>query len=521
MKTRIRSSYDPRVIPNQLVFHRSSAKVRAYGGAMGGGKSRAICEETFRVAMTKPGLQALVCRERHVSITQTTRRTMMTETIPPELLPLCKTRQSGGEDFVRFPNGSTVHFVGLDDPVKWFSSEIGFLVFDEAHEIPEDSVVKLITRLRQREMPCRILIAFNPENPGHWLYRWFIAGAERTEYGYRKDELWTTDAVRPLGDAEFVIAKAKDNPFLPEGYVDQNLGGLPELLQRRYLEGEWLFVSGTCYFDTESLSTYPTLNPEYRFDFQVEGVQGARRREVKNGRIHVYEEPQADVSYAIGADVATGRGQDFSTAYVIRLDRPEFVCEFRAKVDPDIFAEQLHYLGRWYGTAEIAVENQGGQGDAVIVPLRDGRSFRPPYPKLHRHLMATRPDLPTAKPYGYPMNTHTRPLVLSALAKAIREKALPFLPQALYGECHTFVNMDTGTSPRAQDGCNDDCVFAAAIALEMYRQRGHHPEREKRREAMPKRSSRFKPTYPWQRRRELVSSFSADEIEARYPKGAA
>jgi hypothetical protein len=64
------------------------------------------------------------------------------------------------------------------------------------------------------------------------------------------------------------------------------------------------------------------------------------------------------------------------------------------------------------------------------------------------------------------------------LEQAIRERHLPFLTERLLLECGTFVHADTNPTPRAQDGCHDDTVMAAAIALEMYRLRGAHPEME-------------------------------------------
>ena len=43
---------------------------------------------------------------------------------------------SGGNDYVELKwLGSQVHFVGLDNPGRWFSTEIGAVGFDEAHEI--------------------------------------------------------------------------------------------------------------------------------------------------------------------------------------------------------------------------------------------------------------------------------------------------------------------------------------------------------------------------------------------------
>jgi hypothetical protein len=38
--------------------------------------------------------------------------------------------------------------------------------------------------------------------------------------------------------------------------VSETLGGLPEVLRRRYLEGEWLFTSGSSFFDVDALTDY-------------------------------------------------------------------------------------------------------------------------------------------------------------------------------------------------------------------------------------------------------------------------
>lgn len=517
---RLASRYAP--LDAQQVFRRSTAFVRAYGGAMGGGKSRALCEEAFDLALDYPGVPIVMVRLRHNSITETTKRTMLEYVLPPELV--VKRKESGGEDYVELYNGSRVHFIGLDDPVKWFSSELGVLMFDEAHEIPEESVLKLITRLRHpaapvsdwngEKRPGKVCLAFNPDNPGHWLFQWFLVGSDQTPHGTYKPELYPTQAEVPIGDAEFIFARATDNIHLPPGYI-RSLQGQPEHLRRRYLEGIWEYIGGACYFDVDALQEYREQVPETieRFDFRFDRRElAARRVRSDTGHIRVFERPEEGVSYAIGVDVATGRGKDFSCAYVIRLDEMCFVAELHAKLDPDLLAEQVHFLGRWYGNALVAVEMGGGYGEAVVVPLRDGKGPRPPYPRLYRHVMSSRPDLPLAKPFGFPMNVKTRPLVLSQIEKAIRERALPAMPQRLVDECLTFVYADTNPSPRALDGCNDDCVFAAAIALEMYRLRGHHPDKP-----VPPERPRPRRAYPWQRRsRELVAA----DFDKRYPKGS-
>jgi hypothetical protein len=152
------------------------------------------------------------------------------------------------------------------------------------------------------------------------------------------------------------------------------------------------------------------------------------------------------------------------------------VCaELHGKIDPDLAAEQCHFLGRWYNTARLAVELGGGYGDSIIIPLRDGKNGRKPYPKLYRHVQDDRPDFRQNATYGFPITTKTRPLIVNQMEKALREESLPHLPMETILECQTFVRRDTLPSPRAADTCNDDRVMALAGALEMYRRYGIHP----------------------------------------------
>jgi hypothetical protein len=127
------------------------------------------------------------------------------------------------------------------------------------------------------------------------------------------------------------------------------------------------------------------------------------------------------------------------------------------------------------------VESAGGYGEPVIIGLRDGKGGRPPYPNIYRHVLDANVDMDLVQRYGYPMNSKTRPQVIAQLRKAIRERSLPYMTQHLVQECSTFCEFEDGqTSPRAQQGCNDDAVLACSIALEMYRRKGYHPDREER-----------------------------------------
>jgi len=111
---------------------------------------------------------------------------------------------------------------------------------------------------------------------------------------------------------------------------------------------------------------------------------------------------------------------------------------------------------------------------------------------LYRHRPDDRTESRESKNIGYPVNAKTRSLMLSCLARGLRERLLPWMTEGAISQCSTFVHWETGTSPRAAQGCHDDCVLALSIALDLYRRYGYHPEmfRGKSRKGGPT-------PYPW------------------------
>ena len=280
-------------------------------------------------------------------------------------------------------------------------------------------------------------------------------------------------------------------------------------------EHEAFALSDALYFDPDDLIEYRkrVRPPLYRLDFvepkdHTKLVLGAKAHPLRwtadtgyraranklGGAIRIFEEPVVGHRYAIGADPATGSGADYSAAYVVDLSTMALVCEFRGKLSEDLFAGQLHYLGRTYGRdvpadpkdpssrpgfARLAVETGGGFGNAVIAALRDRTAGRPAYGNLHRNRFDNRPDAPSAKPYGFPMNSATRSKVFNQISAAVRERTLPYVSDNLLHEMGDFIVAEVGVSPRARDGAHDDCVLAAAITLEMYRLHGSHPNQHR------------------------------------------
>jgi len=248
-------------------------------------------------------------------------------------------------------------------------------------------------------------------------------------------------------------------------------------------ENDAFMLSGALYFDREALAWYrqdeQTAKPIMTGQWASVGRRKARFMKLRDGVIEVYEKPKQDATYAISVDTATGRGSDYTSASVIDLTSGAQVAHMRAKIEATRAALQLNYLGRWYNTAKIAVERQGGNGEAIIIALRDGNENIASYPNQYRHRKFTRAGRPISEEYGMPMAAANRNQVLNYLRTMIRERAFPWLSAATVHELGTFVHQDSGTSPRAQDGCNDDCVMDLAIGAELFRQYGHQPAKRR------------------------------------------
>ena len=158
-----------------------------------------------------------------------------------------------------------------------------------------------------------------------------------------------------------------------------------------------------CWFDTEALACYAEKRARAAVPLRLRPGRGRRRRRRslarEDGWIRVYDQPDTEKEYAIYADVATGRGKDYTAAVVIDLTNMNIAAELHGKIDPDLFAEQLHFLGRWYNTARIALEMGGGYGEPVIISLRDGQA---------RGASRTRSSTATSRTTG-PTSSRTSP----------------------------------------------------------------------------------------------------------------
>lgn len=277
-------------------------------------------------------------------------------------------------------------------------------------------------------------------------------------------------------------------------YEGLNLDASAKAEQYPLDEDEAFLLTGHPFFDLKALQYYSRegrVDPKFIGEFHTfSNTKASARFEKGLGVIEVYRTPHPDGDYAIGADVATGAGNDYSVAAVIDLSDGAPCAELRMKADYKDFTRQLHFLGIWYNNARLAVEKGGGYGDVVIAYLRDGHEGRKPYPLLYRHEQFDDPKKRRVAQYGFPMSRPNRAMVVSELNEWVNQRVWPWVTRRFAVEARTFVKQIAGTSPRAEDGTNDDSIIGWGIALAMYQRygKGYKFDRRKANRKPPRRA---------------------------------
>lgn len=235
---------EQRVInPTQIDFIQDPARVKAYMGAGGSGKTMIGVAEKIILALMIPDSKWLIARRDYNDLKNTTMRkcyemlARLPEGIvldrvrtPPETIWLKPITSRENPN----PAPSSITFMGLSD---WVGSyEYCGIFVDELDEVEEKYFWQLVSRLRYspegKALPYYpISAAFNPPPKTHWLFK-NCTGADfegiQYEDGKPKISLHTPKLYENAAN-------------LPKGYYE-NMDDMPEDLRQRYQKGEWVDV---------------------------------------------------------------------------------------------------------------------------------------------------------------------------------------------------------------------------------------------------------------------------------------
>lgn len=226
--------------PKQELFHSATEYDVLFGGAAGGGKTRALLMECVRACVRHPGLRVGAFRRSYPEL----RESLLAELAQAGFAQALGAVWHGGEYELRFPNGSVVMFryaESLKDATRRQGGQYQLLVFDERTLMAPDVITFLESRLRsgRAEVPVLgIRSTSNPGGVGHGAVR--ARYIDPTEYGQKV----VTD-VRGR-QVRFIPSRLSDNPHVNPEY-SADLKALPDGLREAFLLGNWDVFAGAMF----------------------------------------------------------------------------------------------------------------------------------------------------------------------------------------------------------------------------------------------------------------------------------
>ena len=237
-------SYTP--TPKQAAFHASTANEILYGGAAGGGKTKALIMDALFRTLTYPNTTAVVFRRSYRELEDTDIKEALAS-YPRELAKY----NAGRHEFL-LKNNSRILFRHCENPQDRFlysGIEIQFLYFDELTSFEQEIYDFIKTRLRAKKtlgvMPI-IRSASNPGNIGHgWVKKMFVDAGPymsiQTQEIY-SEALHKSRIIR----TQYIPALATENPHITEDYIFE-LEQKPEALRNALLNGDWDSFEGQVF----------------------------------------------------------------------------------------------------------------------------------------------------------------------------------------------------------------------------------------------------------------------------------
>ncbi len=242
----------------------------------------------------------------------------------------------------------------------------------------------------------------------------------------------------------------------------REFAGREHLLHQEYPRNpdEAFAKSGNPVFDVDFLRQCPTKPPVWRGSLHhVNSVKNFVQTESSAGPLKVWDHPDPEHKYVIGADVAMGLEHgDFSTAHVIDATTGVVVAHWHGHLDPDLFGVELAKLGWWYNYSLMAPE-ANSHGLSTVKGLQ-----RVGYRNIYRTRSLQDRHERKGETLGFYTRKNTKPIIIDDLRLAIRDGSLTLWDHETLAEMRTYVRDERGGMHGSP---YDDRVMSLAIANHM------------------------------------------------------
>lgn len=234
--------------PKQQMFHESIANEILYGGAAGGGKTKALVMDALFRCLKWPGTTAVIFRRTYRELEDTDIKEAQAS-YPEEIA-----KYNAGRHEFKLYNGSKIlfrHCENESDRFDYSGLEAQHMYFDELTTFTQVIYDFLRTRLRAKKaLGCVPVVksASNPGNIGHgWVKKEFVDAGPYMEI--REQKIYSEAIHREKKiRTQYIPALATENPFITEDYIFE-LERKPEALRRALLNGDWDSFEGQVFVE--------------------------------------------------------------------------------------------------------------------------------------------------------------------------------------------------------------------------------------------------------------------------------
>jgi len=318
------------------------------------------------------------------------------------------------------PNKSEIYFRTTDDPQMLRGTNLAWVYMDEAAYSSHEAFQVLKGRLRQAGYPHQMWLTTTPKGY-NWFYEEF-AREQRSDYALHQ---WS----------------ARDNPYLPEGFIKSLEANYSPEFALQEIDGQFTIVGGNAYFKLDTLK---------------EMLEDCKAGKVEGALVERWKPAMVGNHYVMGVDTAWGKTGSFSCAIVLDRRTGEQVAEVHGRPDLDELAQVLFDLHKEYNRAYILPEWAGDEDEGQFVVRKLVELGAGPWTFYRDPDKRTQP--------GFVTNPTTRPYILALVETAVRKRAIVPRCRDWVREMMAFVRDDNGR-PGPTPGMKDDHVMAGALAV--------------------------------------------------------